>query len=211
MYGIDGLGGFVIIAPLVCSFCMEVEMAKKKSKSKLVPATTEDAERMIREIGEAQRRALDAKNEADREIERIKKAAAVKIAVQSDRISERFEGLAVYANEHREELVDKPDAKTITLVTGTISWRLNPHSVSLKGVEDVLEYLKTHKEFKDFLNYAEPTVDKEAMLKDEDRAEQVPGVTINRDIEMFAVKPSDGTGEIAMPLKIDTKLKREVA
>lgn len=178
-------------------------MGKSKVQA-IVPKTVEEAEKLFRELGEAQRRIQEAKIEADREIEAIRKAVQTKIAHQEGRIAERFAGLAEYAENRREELTDE-GSKSITLAAGTLAWRNNPPSIKLKGVEDVLEYLKKQK-LTAFIRVKEE-VNKEAMLQDLTRASKIPGVTVEQD-EVFVAKPADGTGEITMAIKIDRRIKQ---
>ncbi len=96
-------------------------------------------------------------------------------------------GIQLWAEANRPSLTQDGRTKTIRLTTGEIAWRSRPASVTLRGVEAVLEHL-VKKGLTKFIREKQE-VNKEAMLADVALARTVPGVTIGSQGEEFVVSP----------------------
>ena len=181
-------------------------MAKKKSVKRTtvrVPESIGEVAVFVRKIGENQRKFDVAKAGLNDEIEKIKaKAVGWSLKYQQE-IDSLFEGIFIFAQAHRDELTEGGRKKTISLPTGDILWRLTPPAVSLKNVKRIIELCKSCR-LKRFIRTKEE-VDKEAMLKEPEKAKEIKGVTISQK-EEFVVKPS----EIEIEISKDTKKLQKV-
>ena len=140
----------------------------------------------IRQIGDKQR-----------EIVRIETRMNDKIAEITDshkgditRIKLEIEGMTTavqtWCEANRDALLKK-GLKTANLITGEVSWRFSPPSVSLRKIDDVLASLK-EKGLTRFIRVKEE-VNKEAILADPLAVKDVAGVTIKSGNEYFEIKP----------------------
>ncbi|EPC4825652.1 host-nuclease inhibitor Gam family protein, partial [Salmonella enterica] len=81
----------------------------------------------------------------------------------------------------------KGGSKTANLITGEVAWRTKPDSVSIKGVELVLETLKKLK-LDRFIRRKEE-VNKDAILADKKAVENIKGISIVSGKEVFSITP----------------------
>ncbi|CAA0086998.1 Uncharacterised protein [Starkeya nomas] len=153
-----------------------------------VPQSTEEATTAIADIGALNREIGRFNADANDRIAEINKVLADKVLPLQERVTALTEGLKVWAEAHRASLTNGGKVKFANLVTGTISWRNLPPKVSLRKVDDVITAIKQMGLGKKFLRTKEE-VDKEAMLKEADRARTVAGVTIGSAGEEFIVEP----------------------
>jgi phage host-nuclease inhibitor protein Gam len=167
--------------------------ARKKKPSISVPNTQAEAERLLFQIGAAQRavtviqaRMNDALSAARAEFE--SEALPLNAAIEAD-----FSALQAWAEAHRTELLDGK-TKTVRLATGELSWRKTPPSVRLTKPEEVLKRLKDLG-LSRFVRTKEE-IDKEAMLGEPDAVKHVKGVTIAQK-EEFVAQPFEETIERA--------------
>jgi phage host-nuclease inhibitor protein Gam len=115
--------------------------------------------------------------------------------------------LTAFGAAHRDRLTEGGKSKTITLPAGTMSWRAKPASVQFdKGlkardiIHNIRERMETWAKSKksevailaahaqEFIRI-KVEVDKDAMLKHEDIATKIPGVTIGSLGEDFILTP----------------------
>jgi phage host-nuclease inhibitor protein Gam len=164
-------------------------MSRKPKKPAIVAAADRDeANAFITSIGTA-RRALD-RLQADLD----EAVAAEKARFEQDAEEHRFTiatlepRVQAWAEANRAALTGDGETKTARLAAGTISWRMTPPAVSLKGVEDVIKAIKERRWARLFLRF-KVEVNKEAMLSDPDKAKQIPGVTIGQR-EEFIIEPT---------------------
>ncbi len=169
--------------------------AKRVTKKPVVPApqNLEEAAEYIRKIGERQRAIDRVNNDLNAKIEEVKKPFMDESAQYQKEYDHLVEGLYAYAQGHRKDLTQDEKVKTVQLPTGAFSWRMSPKSVSITGEEAIIATLKALKLIR-FIRTKE-TVDKEAMLKEQDIASSVQGVTIGQE-ENFYVKPAESKAEI---------------
>ncbi len=135
-------------------------------------------------------------------VEKLKAEAITETTPHEGNISQFVEGLFVFGESRREELTEGGKRKTVEVPTGLFCWRLTPHAVSLKNVEEVLNSLKSLG-LNRFIRTKEE-VNKEEMLKEKEVAKTVNGVSITQH-EEFIVKPAELGIEIASRV---SKLKK---
>ncbi|MFH1508834.1 MAG: host-nuclease inhibitor Gam family protein [bacterium] len=181
---------------------------KVKADSVLIPKDMNEVTRFIAKISVAQREIDERKGQLEDQLERARTQAAAYVNFREEKIAQFFQGIFIFAHGHWEELTEDGKKKTINTPTGDFGWRTNPPSVSLKDVEVIKKYLEVNGLNK-FLR-PKVDVDKEAMLKDQEEAEKIPGVTFKQE-EMFFVKPAEVSVEMESPeakLRKATKKKK---
>jgi len=185
-------------------------MAGKKGKSKKskIPASLDEVAEIVRKIGEYQRKLAVIQNTADEQIESLKIQVAEQANPYREEIKRLFNAVFDFAEKRRKELTEKGKKKTIFLPTGTLSWRLTPLSVSIRDRDKVVKACE-ELGLDDFIRIKKEP-DKEAMLKEPEKASQIEGVSISRR-EEFVVRPDEPGKEITkkVPLKRQTKKKRK--
>lgn len=132
-----------------------------------------------------ERRAIQSALEA--KVTEANQFAAAKVAPLDAEIGTLTAGLQLWAEANREKLTKGGETKTIKLAAGSLLWRNRPPSVRLKDVPAVLAALR-EMQLPQFIRTKEE-VDKDAMLKDRERARTVPGVSIGSEGEEFVVEP----------------------
>ncbi|MDR6952651.1 phage host-nuclease inhibitor protein Gam [Ancylobacter sp. 3268] len=153
-----------------------------------VPQSVDEAATAVRDIGETNREIGRINADANDRIAVIAEEAAQKVLPLQERVTALTEGLKVFAEANRAALTNGGKTKSANLVTGAISWRNLPPKVSLRKVEDVIASIKKLGFGKKFLRVKEE-VDKEAMLKEPEKARTVAGVTVGSAGEEFIVEP----------------------
>jgi phage host-nuclease inhibitor protein Gam len=170
----------------------EFETMLKPSKSKTrganvsAPQSREEASAFVRMIGEAQRAVARLEADMNDELARIKERAEAEAEPMRARIAAATEGLKVWCEANRRELTDGGKRKFADLGTGKIEWRYAPPKVNIRGLDAALAAIRTLG--LPFLRVKEE-IDKEAMLREPDKARLVPGVSIGSAGEMFSVEP----------------------
>lgn len=163
----------------------------KKSKTKgantPVPQSREEAAQFIHEIGMLQRQVARVEADMNDEIAAAKNRAEKATLGVRDTIDHLTEGLRTWCEANRATLTDNNKRKFADLGTGKIEWRLAPPKVTLRKVDDVIKRIKTLG-LKQFLRES-VEVDKEAMLKDPEKARLITGVSIGSAGESFYVEP----------------------
>jgi phage host-nuclease inhibitor protein Gam len=168
-------------------------VSKKKTKTKAMSApaaqSRDEAQRMVAEIGEISRELARQEADLGDALAKVKADAEAKALPLKTRQIDLHEAVQKWAEANRAELTRDGRTKTVELTTGKVSWRNRPDSVGLRGVEAIIEHLKTKLEGR-FLR-TKYEVDKDAMLGAKDDARKVPGVTIKSAGEEFIVEPFD--------------------
>ena len=106
-------------------------------------------------------------------------------------------GVQAWCEAHRVDLCGEADklGKTANLVTGEVSWRQRPPSVSIRGADAVLETLLRMGLGRFVRVKNEPN--KEAMLNEPDAVRGIGGITIVSGVEDFIVTPFEVMAEAA--------------
>jgi phage host-nuclease inhibitor protein Gam len=109
-----------------------------------VPQSKADCASAIRALGEVQRQFERDRADMNDQIATITQAFQPILAAQQERINALQAGIQAWCEAHRVELCGPDDklGKTANLVTGNVAWRQRPPSVTIKGVDVVLETLQ---------------------------------------------------------------------
>lgn len=184
-------------------------MAKPRLKTKAaayVSQSRDDVARDIRMIGDLQRdmtREEAAMNDAIAAITAKHQPTVDSLKARIERLQQGVHG---WCEAHRAELTDEGKSKTANFITGTVQWRNDPPSVTVRNGDKVLEmlgalglgcYIRTKKE-----------INKEAILADRTAAEAKESpekdaaakrlkllagltLTIKAGVEQFVIQPTE--------------------
>jgi phage host-nuclease inhibitor protein Gam len=145
-----------------------------------------ETQQAIRELGDAQRELTRIETRINDAIAAITAEHKEHIAALRERIDTLTDGIHLWCEANRATLC-ADGGKTANLVTGEVSWRQRPPSVSLRQQDKVIAALRA-------LNLAQflrekTEVNKEAVLADPAAVSGVPGITVVTGVEDFAVTP----------------------
>jgi len=156
----------------------------------VVPQDKTGADAMIRRIGEAQRERQNIETAMNEGIAALKAAAEERAKPVAAEIELLTRGIQTWCAAHRDELTDNGKRKFYRFGSGDINWRDRPPKVSLRGVDSIIDYLKTRRsvKFRKFLR-VKFEVNKEAMLADAKTAGKIEGVKIGSAGEDFVITP----------------------
>ena len=164
-----------------------------KTKTAAAPAaqTREEVERLIESIGADQRQLQRLEADLGDTLAAAKKAAEAKALPLKALIADSQDRVARWCEANRSDLTRAGKTKTVEFTTGTVSWRHRPPAVTLRGVDDIIDFLKNAKGGLSYLRVKEE-VNKEALLASPQFAATVPGVKIGSAGEDFIVEPFGG-------------------
>jgi len=177
-------------------------MVNKKSSKRVIPdiENEEKAIRALNRVGQIQREMTRIEAEFNERIATLKAEAAAEIRPLKEEINGLVEALYAFAKAHRKELAR---GKTIKLPTGTLAWRRTPPSVRIRNVKEAIKTLRERGFGWLIKREVVEKIDKEAILRDAQLVESVPGISITQR-EEFVVKPSS-TG-LEIPKKISRRI-----
>ena len=160
-----------------------------------VPQSKNDCAESIRLLGDLQREFDRQRGEMNDHIAAVTQAHQPALADLTDRMLALQGGIQAWCEAHRVDLCGEADklGKTANLVTGEVSWRVRPPSVSIRGADTVLETLLRMGLGRFVRVKNEPN--KEAMLNEPDAVRGVAGITINSGIEDFTITPFEVSAE----------------
>lgn len=163
---------------------------KKKAKAiARVPQSREDAVFSVGRIGEL-RRAIAAQKALADEVIRLAGEKFERDTLDlAAELAEHEQGIQTWCEANRLTLTNGGKVKYHDFGTGRINWRLKPASVTIRGLETVLEACRKVG-FLEFIRTKEEA-NKEAMLADPDRARLINGVTISSEGEQFEIVPAE--------------------
>ena len=95
-------------------------------------------------------------------------------------------GIQIWCEANRQTLCEG-GGKTANLVTGEVSWRQRPPSVSIRGADSVIETL-TRMNMERFVR-TKLEVNKDAMLNEPDAVRGIAGITVVTGVEDFSITP----------------------
>lgn len=168
-------------------------MVAKKTRIKqnavafIVPGNKDECAEFINKIGGL-----------SREIARLTTAMNDKISVITDNYTGQFtpiqdelknlnQAVQIWCEANRDELTQGGKSKSGGFVTGTVQWRQRPPSVSVRGVEAVIEALKSFGLTR-FIRTKEE-LNKEAVLNEPGAVAGVAGLSIKSGTEDFVISP----------------------
>jgi phage host-nuclease inhibitor protein Gam len=176
-------------------------VSNKKSRIKTnaieAPASQEEAEQLLSEIGKLQRRVTKVEANMNDKLAVIKDEFEKRAQPLNDEITGKFQALHAWAEANKGSLL-KGKLKTVKLSSGELSWRTSPPSVRITGVATVIKNLKALG-LTEFVR-TKDEVNKEAILNDQERVEGVKGISITQK-EEFVAKPFESEIERAEPVK----------
>ncbi|ECW0050619.1 host-nuclease inhibitor protein Gam [Salmonella enterica] len=166
-------------------------MAKKTSRLKAAaasytPQSKEQVSVDIKKIGDIQRELTRIEADANDQIAVIMNQNTPKIEALRAELDVLQQGVQTWCEANRSSIT-KGSSKTANLITGEVAWRTKPDSVSIKGVELVLEALKKLK-LDRFIRRKEE-VNKDAILADRKAVENIKGISIVSGKETFSITP----------------------
>ncbi|HEA0272886.1 TPA: host-nuclease inhibitor Gam family protein [Salmonella enterica] len=166
-------------------------MAKKVSRLKAAaasytPQSKEQVSIDIKKIGDIQRELTRIEADANDQIAVIMNQNTPKIEALRAELDVLQKGVQTWCEANRSSIT-KGNSKTANLITGEVSWRTKPDSVSIKGVELVLEALKKLK-LDRFIRRKEE-INKDAILADKKAVENIKGISIVSGKEVFSITP----------------------
>lgn len=152
-----------------------------------VPQSRDAVVRDIRRIGDLQREAARLETEMNDAIAEITEKYASQIAPLKTSIETLSKGVQGWCEANRDELTNGGKVKTANLVTGDVSWRQRPPSVSIRGVDAVMETLE-RLGLQRFIR-TKQEINKEAILLEPKAVAGVAGITVKSGIEDFSIIP----------------------
>lgn len=158
-----------------------------KQPAKLRFTSIEQVQSAIKEIGDLSREHTRLTTEMNDSIGAISEKYAPLLKSLNDEIEPLQKAVQEYCEAHRETLTENGKTKTVNLVTGDVQWRTRPPSVSIRGVEAVLEHLQRFGLDRFIRNKQE--INKEALLNEPETAKGIAGITIKQGVEDFIIKP----------------------
>lgn len=166
-------------------------MAKKVSRLKAAaasytPQSREQVSTDIKKIGDIQRELTRIETDANDQIAVIMNRNTPTVEALRAELDVLKKGVQTWCEANRSNIT-KGSSKTANLITGEVAWRTKPDSVSIKGVELVLEALKKLK-LDRFIRRKEE-VNKDAILADKKAVENIKGISIISGQEVFSITP----------------------
>lgn len=166
----------------------------KTAASGNIPQSKADAMRDIKAIGDLQRELGRVEADVNDQIAAITNKVAPKVESMRERLAELQAGVQTWCEAHRVEICGK--GKSANLVTGEVSWRQRPPSVSISKAEEVIQRLRGLGLLR-FIREKEE-VNKEAILAEPAEVAGIKGIKVVTGVEDFVITPFEvGVGETA--------------
>lgn len=157
-----------------------------------------DAMRDIKAIGDLQRELGRIEADINDQIADLTKKAAPRIEQLRERLVELQAGVQTWCEANRVEICGK--GKSANLVTGEVSWRQRPPSVSLPRAKDKVEALIQLLRAKGLTGFvrSKDEINKDAILADKDKVKDIKGIRVVTGVEDFVITPFEvDVGETA--------------
>lgn len=159
----------------------------KSAAAAYVPQNRDAVITDIKRIGDLQREASRLETEMNDAIAEITEKFAARIAPIKTDIETLSKGVQGWCEANRDELTNGGKVKTANLVTGDVSWRVRPPSVSIRGMDAVMETLE-RLGLQRFIR-TKQEINKEAILLEPKAVAGVAGITVKSGIEDFSIIP----------------------
>ncbi|MFG6462280.1 host-nuclease inhibitor Gam family protein [Roseateles sp. DXS20W] len=185
-------------------------MATKKLKAPAgvrIPQSRDEAAQMIHEIGVAQRQVQRITADMNDELAAITAKHQPVLDGLAAKVKQLAGGVQAWCEANRDEITNDRKVKFANLLTGMVTWRVRPPSVTVSNVEAVIKTLKALSLHR-FLR-TKDEVDKDAILAAYNAAKSAPtddpnrarlvaeaapldlvsGISIKTGVEDFAIEP----------------------
>lgn len=159
---------------------------KAPAAAAAVPQSKTDCAAYIKNLGDAQRDFERTRAEMNDQIAAITKQYQPALEQQTQRIGALQTGIQTFCEANRATLCES-GGKTAQLVTGEVSWRQRPPSVTIRGADAVIDTLKRMGLTRFVRVKEEPN--KEAILNEPEALRGIAGVTIVTGVEDFTITP----------------------
>lgn len=161
-----------------------------------VPQNKNDCAEYIRTVGDLHREFERHRAEMNDRIAAVTQEFQPILEALTARIDAHQEGIQTWCESHRAELCGENDklGKTANFVTGTVSWRQRPPSVSIRGADTVIENLQ-RMGLERFVR-SKLEINKEAILIEPDAVRGLAGVKVVTGLEDFIVQPFEAKAEV---------------
>lgn len=159
----------------------------KSAAAAYVPQNRDAVITDIKRIGDLQREASRLETEMNDAIAEITEKFAARIAPLKTDIETLSKGVQGWCEANRDELTNGGKVKTANLVTGDVSWRVRPPSVSIRGMDAVMETLE-RLGLQRFIR-TKQEINKKAILNEPGAVAGVAGITVKSGIEDFSIIP----------------------
>lgn len=172
-------------------------MAAKKTRIKQkamisVPQSHDDCAADINTIGRLSREITVTQAAMNDEIAAITDRYTAAFTPLQEQVKSLTAGVQSYCEANRDDLTVNGKTKSGQFVTGTVMWRQKPPSVSVRGVEAVIEALKQFG-LNRFVRVKEE-LNKEAILNEPAAITGVAGLSIKKGVEDFVIEPFEQEG-----------------
>lgn len=162
-----------------------------------VPQNDDECDDFIALIGDAQSARATLQADLDREVRAVKARYEEAQRPHALNIERYAQGVQIFCAANRTRLTQDGKVKTRAFGAGSVSWRMRPAKVNLRGIEKVLEYLRADRKLARFVR-TKHEVNKEALLEEPAVAETIPGVSIGKG-EDFVIRPLETKLEESLP------------
>lgn len=163
-------------------------MKKTEPKPLPVPDYVQECDVYIYQLGTEQRAIERLTAERDEQLAAIKASFDTEIRRHEQQADRLTGAIQEFCDRAREVLTEDGKRKTVRFSHGEVAWRDRPPSVSLRGVDKIVELCRASKKLRKFLR-VEYSINKQAMLADPETAEAIKGVKIASAGEDFYVEP----------------------
>ena len=164
---------------------MSIHKLKSTAVANNVPQSKAEVQRYIKTLGDAQRELTRIETEINDELAKLTKARAPRIEALRLHITELQSGVQTWCEAHRLEICGK--GKSANLITGEVSWRQRPPSVTVRNADSVINQLG-ELGLTQFVR-VKHEVNKEALLAEPDALQGIKGLSYNIGVEDFVITP----------------------
>lgn len=165
---------------------MATRIKLKTPAATAVPQSKGDCASYIKTLGDVQRQFERSRAEMNDAIAHITQKFAPVLEAQTAQMIALQTGIQTWCEANHATLCEG-GGKTAQLITGEVSWRQRPPSVTIRGAGAVIETLLRMRLERFVRVKQEPN--KEAMLNEPDAVRGIAGITIVSGVEDFIVVP----------------------
>jgi len=181
---------------------------KKKEQFDIIPVIVTDRTSLaesIKRIGDLQRTKTELSKNINDQIAKLQEKLTLECEPIDKEIQELALGIKLFMDENRETVIP-PEKKSVELPTGTVAYRDKTPKVLTRVTDKFIAaylekhgltdfYEKTVKKFSKFFLTIKIELDKQAILKQQQKARDL-GIEIEGEKERFYIKPASVNEEI---------------